>query len=77
MSTTRIGLIGYGQIGQAVHKMIESNADNGMEVVFVHDQFAAAVESLPSELAQAARAAYAARRPHGGVGGMDALLENH
>ena len=34
---TRIGLIGYGQIGQAVHKMIDNNEDNGMVVVFVHD----------------------------------------
>jgi predicted dinucleotide-utilizing enzyme len=50
MSATRIGLIGYGQIGQAVHQMIENNADNGMEVVFVHDQFAAAVENLPEGL---------------------------
>ncbi|NKB68040.1 MAG: DUF108 domain-containing protein [Candidatus Latescibacteria bacterium] len=37
--TTRIGLIGYGQIGRIVHQLIDANADNGMEVVFVHDQF--------------------------------------
>ena len=43
---TRIGLIGYGQIGQAVHQMIDNNEDNGMEVVFVHDQFATAVQDL-------------------------------
>ena len=35
---TRIGLIGYGQIGAAVHQMIDADPDNGMEVVFVHDQ---------------------------------------
>ena len=129
---TRIGLIGYGQIGQAVHKMIDSNEDNGMEVVFVHDQFATAVQDLPAgmvledlsqfessqpdlivemahpdvprkwgttilektnymfisvtALADAAleesiqattrRAGTRAFVPHGGVVGMDALLEN-
>ena len=45
--STRIGLIGYGQIGQVVHKMIDADADNGMEVVFVHDQMAAAVQTSP------------------------------
>jgi predicted dinucleotide-utilizing enzyme len=50
-TTTRIGLIGYGQIGQAVHKMIVDNQDNGMEVVFVHDQIAAALQNLPEGLA--------------------------
>ena len=35
-TTTRVGLIGYGLIGQAVREMIESN-DNGMEVVFIND----------------------------------------
>ena len=34
---TRVGLIGYGQIGSAVRDMIDKN-DNGMEVVFIHDQ---------------------------------------
>ena len=34
---TRIGLIGYGQIGTAVHKIIDDDPANGMEVVFVHD----------------------------------------
>ena len=35
-TTTRVGLIGYGLIGQAVREMIESN-DHGMEVVFIND----------------------------------------
>ena len=33
---TRIGLIGYGQIGAAVHGMIDADSTNGIEVVFVH-----------------------------------------
>ena len=49
--TTRIGLVGYGQIGRAVHAMIDKDPDNGMEVVFVHDQVAAALENVPAELA--------------------------
>jgi len=48
--TTRIGLIGYGQIGRAVHEMIEKDSANGMEVVFVHDQSAEALQDLPSGL---------------------------
>ncbi|MEE2831774.1 MAG: aspartate dehydrogenase domain-containing protein [Candidatus Latescibacterota bacterium] len=34
---TRVGLIGYGQIGSAVRDMIDKD-DNGIEVVFIHDQ---------------------------------------
>jgi aspartate dehydrogenase len=129
---TRIGLIGYGQIGAAVHNLINANPDSGMEVAFIHDQDAnrlADVESklaledlgdfdsrspdlvvemahpavtrewgaailqktnymfisvtaladaeLESKLAETTRA-YGTRAfvPHGGVVGMDALLEN-
>jgi aspartate dehydrogenase len=50
---TRIGLIGYGQIGKAVHEMIDSDPLNGMEVVFVHDQSAAVMEHVPAGLALA------------------------
>lgn len=49
-STTRIGFIGYGTIGKAVHAMIDADDTNGMEVVFVHDQFAEAVKDLPADL---------------------------
>lgn len=63
MSTTRIGLIGYGQIGQAVHEMIDSNADNGMEVIFIHDQFATTVEGLPGDLVLTDLADFESRRP--------------
>ena len=47
---TRIGLIGYGQIGRAVHAMIDADASNGMEIVFIHDQFAEALQEAPDEL---------------------------
>ena len=48
--TTRIGLIGYGQIGKAVHEMIETDAENGMEVVFIHDEQAGAVKDVSEAL---------------------------
>jgi aspartate dehydrogenase len=47
---TRIGLIGYGQIGKAVHAMIDKDPDNGMEVVFIHDQSPAVLEKVPARL---------------------------
>ena len=50
-TTTRIGLIGYGQIGAAVHQMIDQDPNNGMEVVFVHDQLAERLNGLPDKLA--------------------------
>jgi predicted dinucleotide-utilizing enzyme len=50
-NTMRIGLVGYGQIGRAVHQMIDSNPQTGMEVVFVHDQFTDALKDVPGELA--------------------------
>ena len=49
--TTRIGLIGYGQIGRAVHGMIDKDPNNGMEVVFVHDMLPENLAQLPGELA--------------------------
>ena len=62
-TSTRIGLIGYGQIGQVVHQMIEADADNGMEVVFVHDQMAAAVQDLPADLCLADLGDFESRQP--------------
>ena len=50
-TTTRIGLVGYGQIGRAVHQMINANPQTGMQVVFVHDQFTDALNDVPAELA--------------------------
>ncbi len=49
--TTRIGLVGYGQIGQAVHRMIEADTQNGMEVVFIHDRCPDAQAQAPPQLA--------------------------
>ena len=49
--TTRIGLIGYGQIGKAVHQMIDADPDNGMEVIFIHDQSPDILADVPGDLA--------------------------
>jgi phosphoglycerate dehydrogenase-like enzyme len=43
---TKVGLIGYGLIGRAVHEMIEADPSNGIEVVFIHDAVEAALEGL-------------------------------
>ncbi len=61
--TTRIGLIGYGQIGGAVHQMIDKDPDNGMEVVFVHDQIAERLAGLPPELVLADLAWFEEKSP--------------
>ena len=45
--TTRIGLVGYGQIGRAVHQMIDASPETGMRVVFIHDQFTDALKDVP------------------------------
>ena len=45
-STTRVGLIGYGQIGTAVREMIDKDAGNGMEIVFINDQDTSRLEGL-------------------------------
>ena len=47
---TRIGLVGYGQIGTAVHDMIDRDAENGLEVVFVHDSEPSRLKGLRDEL---------------------------
>ncbi len=65
MSTnaTRIGLVGYGQIGRAVHHMINANPHTGMQVVFVHDQFAAALNDIPADLALDDLAQFEEKKP--------------
>ena len=50
-NVTRLGLVGYGQIGQAVHQAIDADPDNGMEVVFINDMEAARLDQLPADLA--------------------------
>ncbi len=47
---TRIGLIGYGTIGNAVHQMIDADPENGMEIAFVHDADSARLKDLPADL---------------------------
>ncbi len=59
--TKRVGLVGYGHIGEVIHSMIE-DAENGMEVVFVHDADASRLEALPSELALKDLGDFASRR---------------
>ena len=58
---TRIGFIGYGQIGNAVHRMIDAS-DQGMEVVFVHDQDTDRLADLPDGLALEDLGDFAGRR---------------
>ena len=47
--TTRVGFVGYGLIGTAVHKMIR-DAENGIEVAFVHDADPERLRGLPEKL---------------------------
>ena len=61
--TTRIGLVGYGQIGRAVHQMIDASPETGMQVVFVHDQFTDALKDVPEELALADFGAFESKEP--------------
>lgn len=61
--TTRIGLVGYGQIGRAVHQMIDASPETGMQVVFVHDQFTDALKDVPEELALADLGAFESKEP--------------
>ena len=48
---TRIGLIGYGTIGNAVHRMIDSDPENGMEISFIHDADSSRLTHLAPRLA--------------------------
>lgn len=61
--TTRIGLIGYGQIGAVVRQMIENDPHNGMEVVFIHDTDARRLDSLPQHLALRDLGDFASHKP--------------
>ncbi|MEW6750181.1 MAG: aspartate dehydrogenase domain-containing protein [Candidatus Latescibacterota bacterium] len=61
--TTRIGLIGYGQIGKAVHAMVNRDPDNGMEVVFIHDQAPSALTQVPDSLVLKDLGDFASRQP--------------
>ena len=47
---TRIGLIGYGTIGNAVHRMIDSDPKNGMEISFIHDADSSRLTDLAPNL---------------------------
>lgn len=60
---TRIGLIGYGQIGRAVKAMIDGNQASGMEVVFVHDVVESALKDLPKDLVLKRMEDFSERKP--------------
>ena len=62
-TTTRIGLIGYGLIGSAVHRMIHDDATNGMEVVFVHDVDSSRLAGLEENLVLEDMPAFESRSP--------------
>ncbi len=47
--TTRIGLIGMGQIGADVYRRICEAPQTGMQIAFVHDNVPAAVGGLPEQ----------------------------
>ncbi|MCH2212062.1 MAG: DUF108 domain-containing protein [Fuerstiella sp.] len=47
---TRVGLIGYGTIGNAVHRLIDADSENGMEVAFVHDVDSSRLKDVESGL---------------------------
>jgi aspartate dehydrogenase len=61
--TTRIGLIGYGQIGATVHQMIDNDPNNGMEVVFVHDQLQERLQGLSADLTLGDLGDFASKEP--------------
>jgi aspartate dehydrogenase len=60
---TRVGLIGYGQIGAVVRQLIDADPGNGMEVVFIHDADPRRLENLPPGLALKDLGEFASRRP--------------
>ena len=59
--TTRLGLVGYGQIGQAVHQAIDTDSGNGMEVVFIHDMDASRLDEVPDNMVLGDLAGFAER----------------
>ena len=61
--TTCVGLIGYGQIGSAVRQMIDQDPNNGMEIVFIHDQEPALLADLSDELKLEDLGGFASREP--------------
>ena len=62
-TTTRIGLIGYGQIGSAVCGMIDGDDTNGMEVVFIHDADPDRLTDVEDELILFDLSEFETRRP--------------
>jgi len=46
----RIGLIGYGYIGQYIYEQITTRPDLGLDIAFVHNRTPARVADLPSDV---------------------------
>lgn len=47
-AVTKVGLIGYGLIGETVRNLIDGDPENGMQVVFIHDADSKRLEGLGS-----------------------------
>ncbi len=59
----RIGLIGFGFIGQAVFEAITAGREPGLEIAFVHNRNADALRAVPEALQLADPAGFARYRP--------------
>jgi predicted dinucleotide-utilizing enzyme len=66
--TTRIGIVGYGYIGQYIYEQITTRPELGLEIAFVHNRTMAKLEVLPPDLALEDLGAFAAR-------GADLIVE--
>jgi predicted dinucleotide-utilizing enzyme len=49
-SRKKIGLIGFGQIGNSLYQEIQNNQDLGMEVTFIYEANPDAAENIPARL---------------------------
>ena len=45
--TARIGIVGYGYIGQYIYQQITTRPELGLEIAFVHNRTAAKLAALP------------------------------
>lgn len=59
----RIGLIGFGFIGEQVYRYIQSNPQQGLEIAFVHNRDRARLTPVPAELQLHELSAFAEREP--------------
>ena len=59
----RIGLLGFGYVGSQVFQRLQSGAEPGLEVAFVHNRSADKLAGVPRELVLEDLGGMAARRP--------------